>query len=176
MQDLALSVLNLDYPMVAIGIDPGQTTGVAVYLIEAEDKLPVQQQTLQWSDPDTVWQKMLKMKQTYQEFGIKHVVFVIEQFDKRPGVADPDFTPRFIIKDIERYLPEHTRVYQTPSQAKNLVKPAKAGAPDGLKRFGWYVVGMGHANDASRHVITFLVEKVKHMPTILKGWPRRGDH
>jgi hypothetical protein len=161
--------------MVVIGIDPGVTTGVAVYLIEAEDKPAELRDTFQWAEADLAWQKMQKMANTYREFGVKHVVFVIEQFDKRPGVVDPDFTPRFIINDIERYLPIETRVYQTPSQAKNLVKPAKSGTPDGLKRFGWYTVGMGHANDASRHVVTFLVEKVRHTPTILKGWPRRGD-
>jgi hypothetical protein len=102
------------------------------------------------------------------------VVFVIEQFDKRPGIADPDLTPKYIIRDIENNLPHRTFEWQIPAQAKNLVKPATKGVPDGLKRFGWYKVGMGHANDASRHVIVFLVEKIKHMPTILLGWPKKG--
>ena len=175
MQDLALSVLNLDYPMVAIGIDPGVTTGVAVFVLPGENEPAQLVENLQWGEPEKVWDKMLSLKHRYKVQGFKHIVFVIEQFDKRPGVVDPDFTPKFIINDIERYLPTEPRVYQTPSQAKNLVKPAKNGVADGLKRFGWYKVGMGHSNDASRHVITFLVEKVKHMPTILKGWPRRGD-
>lgn len=171
---MALTVLNLDYPLVAIGVDPGVTTGIAEYVINSADDLPVQANTFQWGDYEIVTGQMRERSHYWRELGFD-VVFVIEQFDKRPGVVDPDFTPKFIINDIERYLPDEKRIYQTPSQAKNLVKPAKAGVPDGLKRFGWYVVGMGHANDASRHVITFLVEKLKHMPTILRGWPKRGN-
>lgn len=169
---MGLRVLNLDYPMVVIGIDPGVTTGVAAYIVQSPDSLPVLDKTEQWGDPDHVVTNMLNTRYGYEQRGYKSV-FVIEQFDKRPGVADPDYTPKYIIRDIERYLPDAVRVYQTPSQAKNLVKPAHKGAPDGLKRFGWYQVGMGHANDASRHVITFLVEKVHHLPTTLKGWPKR---
>jgi hypothetical protein len=170
---LVLTVLNLDYPLAVIGVDPGGTTGVAEYLVHSADALPRLHGTKQWGDPDTVMLQMKGVADYWRAQGYQ-VVFVVEQFDKRPGIADPDFTPKFIINDINRYLTDEIIIWQTPSQAKNLVKPAKNGAADGLKRFGWYTPGMGHANDASRHVITFLVEKLHHMPTILKGWPKRG--
>lgn len=159
--------------MVVCGIDPGVTTGVAVYLVPSPEEPVVLLETQQWGNYEQVTALMLGIKRKYvnREAANGSCVFVIEQFDKRPGIVDPDFTPKFIINDIERYLPDEVTVYQTPSQAKNLVKPAKNGVPDGLKRFGWYVVGMNHANDASRHVITFLVERLRHMPTIIKGWP-----
>lgn len=159
-----------DYPFVAIGVDPGVTTGVSAFLV-TEDGVTMKE-SYQWGDPENVWCELDKLAFVYENIAHLEVVFVAEQFDKRPGVADPDFTPKYIIKDIETHLAHRTFIWQTPSQAKNLVKPATKGVPDGLKRFGWYQVGMGHANDASRHVIVFLVEKIKHMPTILLGWPK----
>lgn len=164
-----MALMTVEYPLVVVGIDPGVTTGVAIYGVAGPDRLPIQIAAEQWGDPDTVTSKMIALTEKY-----KNVIFVIEQFDKRPGVADPDYTPMFIIRDINRDMPDASIVWQIPAQAKNLVKPAKRGAPDGLKRFGWYVVGMGHANDASRHVIVFLVEKLHHKPTILRGWPKRN--
>lgn len=161
--------------MVVIGVDPGQTTGIAAYVVPAADKLPVLEHSLQWGDYHQVVLQLRDLRYSYEQRGFNNIVFVVEQFDKRPGVADPDFTPKFIINDIEQYMSDEIIVWLTPAQAKNLVKPANRGASDGLKRFGWYKVGMGHSNDASRHVITFLVEKLKHMPTIKKGWPPRGD-
>lgn len=171
--DLVLSVLNLDYPMAVIGIDPGGTTGVAEYLVKSENEKPILHDTHQWGDRNEVWKQMRELALVWRSAEV-NPIFTIEQFDKRPGIADPDYSSMYIINDIERYLPGEKRVYFTPSQGKNLVKPAHRGAPDGLKRFGWYVPGMGHANDASRQVIVFLVEKLKHRPTILLGWPKRN--
>lgn len=165
-----MALLQIDYPMVVVGVDPGVTTGVAIYGLASSDKYPVLLSAEQWGNPESVSTRMRELLGKY-----KNVVFVIERFDKRPGVVDPDYTPMFIINDINRDLPDATIVWQTPSQAKNLVKPARRGVPDGLKRWGWYEVGKGHANDASRHVITFLVEKLAHIPTIKRGWPPRGD-
>lgn len=168
---LKKKILQLpDYPFVAIGVDPGGTTGVSVFVVHEDATMPFA--FYQWGNPDTVYAELEALAVEYEEeYGLP-IVFVIEQFDKRPGVADPDFTPKFIINDIERNLSHRTIVWQIVSAAKNLVKPATKGREDGLKRFGWYQVGMGHANDATRHVIMFLVETMKHMPTIKRGWPK----
>lgn len=169
-------LLNLDYPMVLIGVDPGGTTGIAVYDVPSPDELPRLAGYYQWADSWTIAAQLMALKSKVQkQRPDAQVAFVVEQFDNRPGIVDPDFTPKYIIRDIDRDMANEQVFYQTPSQAKNLVKPAHRGTPDGLKRFGWYQVGMGHANDASRHVIVFLVEKLHHMPTILKGWPRRDN-
>jgi hypothetical protein len=157
------------YPVTVIGVDPGATTGIAEYIVR--DNGAEQTYVGQWTDPDAVAQDLIVRAKASKY----PVVFVVERFDNRPGVVNPDFTPKFVIRDIKRWVePAYTVVWQTPSQAKNLVKPPHVGKPDGLKRFGYYVVGKRHANDASRHVIVFLVEQLKHMPTILKGWPKRG--
>lgn len=167
---LNMSILKIDYPFVLIAVDPGGTTGIAVYNVTEESASPIKFE--QWGDPDNVWRELQKLADEYENSG-SEVIIVIEQWDKRPGIASPDFTPMFIIKDIKRNL-DYNIIWQTVSQAKNLVKPATNGAPDGLKRFGWYQPGMRHANDASRHAILFLTETIKHMPTILRGWPKRG--
>lgn len=172
-EELRLALIKVDYPFAVIGIDPGGTTGAASYIVESADKPPIQDKTAQWGEPDHVTTKMMDWRYRYNQLGIDNVVFAIEQFDNRPGIVDPDLTPLYIINDIKRYMPDAKVFWQTPAQAKNLVKPAVKGAPDGLRRFGWYQPGLGHANDASRHVITFLVEKVHHKPTILLGWPKR---
>jgi hypothetical protein len=172
---VAQLLLTLAYPMVLIGVDPGGTSGIAVYDVPSADEPARHVGYEQWSDSWTIASQLLALKSKIQKQrpGVQ-VVFVVEQFDNRPGIVDPDLTPKYIIRDIDRDMANEQVFYQTPSQAKNLVKPAHRGTPDGLKRFGWYKVGMGHANDASRHVIVFLVEKLHHMPTITKGWPKRG--
>lgn len=169
---MTTTLLHLDYPMVLIGVDPGGTTGVSVYGLNAEDTPAFLLDSIQWGDPDTVSTHLQALVKKWRDASF-NVVLIIEQFDKRPGIVEPDYSSMYIIRDIERDMPNETIVWFTPSQAKNLVKPAHKGAPDGLKKFGWYKVGMGHANDASRHVIVFLVERLHHMPTILRGWPKR---
>jgi hypothetical protein len=128
---------------------------------------------LQLTEPSKVAQELGAIGLTYDEHGY-NIRYVIEQFDNRPGVVNPDFTPKYVINDIKNLIAEEYIQWQTPSQAKNLVKPSHNGTADGLKRFGWYQTKFRHANDASRHVIVYLVERLKHKPTILKGWPKRG--
>lgn len=156
-----------------IGFDPGVTSGVAVLHLTDDSVECVAQ--LQWGDPDTVWQKLHALARKLEP-QVDEVIIVSEQFDKRPGVINPDFTPKFINRDIDNNIHDFKVVYQIPSAAKNLVKPPgprnKSGS-DQLKRFKMYGVGKPHANDATRHSIVYAVEIIKHMPTILLGWPRR---
>jgi hypothetical protein len=166
-------VAVVEYPAALIGVDPGGTTGVAVYTVEDGNQPAELKDVLQLTDPDSVATDLCSLGLVYaeQHYNIRYVV---EQFDNRPGVVNPDFTPKYVIRDIKNAIPEEYIQWQTPSQAKNLVKPSHNGTSDGLKRFGWYQTKFRHANDASRHVIVYLVERLKHKPTILKGWPKRG--
>lgn len=166
-------VAVVGYPAALIGVDPGGTTGVAVYTVDGPDKEAKLSEALQFDDFTTAAEEIGTLGLVYDYRGY-NIRYVIEQFDNRPGVVDPDFSPKYVINDLKRLINEEYVQWQTPSQAKNLVKPATAGKPDGLKRFGWYQTKFRHANDASRHVIVYLVEKMKHKPTILKGWPKRG--
>lgn len=161
------------YPVVVIGVDPGGTTGVCDMLF-TEDSVEVLD-TDQWGEPNDVWKELRLRAVKYRKMGYR-VVLVVEQFDKRPGVVNPDFTPKYINRDIENNLSDFDIKWQVPAAAKNLVKPArKGGGVDGLKRFGWYKMKSPHSNDATRHVIVYGVESLRHMPLILKGWPKPKD-
>lgn len=129
----------------------------------------------QWGDPDHVWKAIETLVHDWQI--TNRVVLVVEQFDKRPGIINPDFTPKFINRDIEINITDVEIVWQIPAAAMNLVRPPghKHKGQDQLKRFGWYKTNNTHANDAVRHAIVYAVEKLRHMPTILLGWPKPKD-
>lgn len=160
----------MDYPQYIIGIDPGVTTGVAVMaLLDSEYKLV---DTFQWKDPDFVWEKIHELIVSHkEEVGPERVTVLCESFEVRPDVLDPDETPKYIIKDLERYVePEHEIRYQQASVAKVGVPPAKSGRPDRLKAFGLYQRGYRHANDAIRHIVAYAIEKLRYRPLIVAGW------
>lgn len=164
----------MEYPQIVIAIDPGGTTGVAVMeLGEIEFKLL---KTYQWGDPDEVWEKIHREVVAWRDFiGPEKLYVICESFEIRPDVLDPDETPKYIIKDLERFVaPEHEIHYQQASMAKVGVPPAKGGQPDALKRFGLYQRGMRHTNDAIRHIVAYALDKLRYRPLIVAGWGTPG--
>lgn len=161
------------YPLLVVAVDPGGTTGVAVFKFTEETVEYIDH--YQWGDPDYVWRKIHELVHACQK--VHETVLVVEQFDKRPGIINPDFTPKYIGRDITNNIDDVEIVWQTPSVAMNLVRPPgkRHKGPDQLKRFGWYNTSNTHANDAARHAIVYAVETLKHMPTILRGWPKPKD-
>lgn len=157
---------------VIIAIDPGKTTGVAkLRLTDKDFKL-----TGKWEfpDPDTVWEPI---KQVIEEAKKQDedVTVLCESFELRPDVAQPDETPKYIIKDLNRYVePEHEIEYQMASQAKVGVPPGRNGRRDRLHSFGLHQRGYRHANDAIRHALVYAIEKLRHRPLIVKGWGLPG--
>jgi hypothetical protein len=162
--------ITYTYPLVVIGLDPGVTSGVSVFRFTVEDCEFIEH--MQWGSPDTVWEELQALADHYNETD-GNVVLVIESFDKRPGIVSPDYTPKYINRDIKNHLTGYPIIWQIPAAAKTLVPPARKGGTDALKRFGFYRVSNRHANDATRHVIVFAVDKLMHYPTILKGWPQQ---
>lgn len=165
----------MEYPQYIIAIDPGVTTGIAVMeLGETEFRLT---EVHQWGDPDFVWEKILKLIETYKTHSgdPERVTVLCESFEIRPDVLDPDETPKYIIKDLERYVePDHEIRYQQASVAKVGVPPAKGGKPDRLKAFGLYQRGRRHTNDAIRHIVAYALEKLRYRPLIIAGWGLPG--
>lgn len=165
--------MALERPLVIIAVDPGGTTGVAVFGLTETTVEYIEH--YQWGDPDHVWMKIRDLVQRWQA---KHdTVLVVEQFDKRPGIINPDFTPKYINRDITNNITGVEIVWQIPSVAMNLVRPPgkRHKGADQLKRFGWYKTTETHANDAARHAIVYAVDKLRHMPTINRGWPKPKD-
>lgn len=104
------------------------------------------------------------------------VHLVMEQFDKRPGIINPDYSAKFVERDIDNNVAGyHFKEKQIPAMAKNFIKEARRsnGQGDGLKRFGLYQTGLKHSNDSLRHAVTYAVVKLKHEPLILRGWPKQ---
>jgi len=159
----------LPYPLIVVAVDPGGTTGIAVFKFTEESVEYLEHHQL--GDPDYVWQKIHSLVH-YWQAGY-NTVLVVEQFDQRPGIINPDFTPKYISRDITNNILDVDIVWQIPGQAMNLVRPpsARHKGPDQLKRFGWYKTTNTHANDAARHAIVYGVEKLRHMPLIRLGWP-----
>lgn len=157
---------------VIIGIDPGGTTGVAVMAL-SDDSYKLLE-VLQLKDPDTVWEPLYDLIAKYHD-KYDDVYTICESFEIRPDVYDPDETPKYIIKDLERYVQPHFEInYQQASLAKVGVPPAKQGRPDRLKSFGLYQRGMRHSNDAVRHIVAYALDKLRFLPLIIAGWGLPG--
>lgn len=157
---------------ILIAIDPGQTTGVAkLRLTDNDFKL---EGVWQLTDPDTVWEPLKQIIEAAKERD-EDVTVLCESFELRPDVAQPDETPKYIIKDLERFVePEHPIEYQMASQAKVGVPPGRAGKRDRLYAFGLHQKGFRHANDAIRHCLVYAIEKLRHRPLIFRGWGTPG--
>jgi len=161
-------------PVIVVAVDPGITTGIAVFKFSDDDAEYLEHH--QWEDPDTAWRVIHNLVH-YWQAGYD-TILVVEQFDKRPGIINPDFTPKYIGRDIANNIDDVEIVWQIPGAAMNLVKPVSAKGNKGgdhLKRFGWYLRSNVHANDAARHAIVYAVDVLHHMPTILRGWPKPKD-
>lgn len=155
-----------------IAIDPGGTTGIAVMKLTDTDfdLLEVHQ----WGDPDSVHEPILELITRYSE-EFEDTYVICESFEIRPDVLAPDETPKYIIKDLERFVqPHHEINYQQASVAKVGVPPAKGGRPDRLKAFGLYQRSMRHSNDAIRHIVSYALDKLRYRPLIIAGWGLPG--
>lgn len=155
-----------------VAIDPGGTTGVAA--MELTDDGFKLVRLYQWGDPDSVYERILDLLNELS--GEYDDMFVIcESFEIRPEVIDPDETPKYIIKDLERFVEPYYEIrYQQASVAKVGVSPPRNGNPDRLKAFGLYQRGYRHANDAIRHIVAYSIEKLRHRPLIVAGWGLPG--
>lgn len=155
-----------------IGIDPGGTTGVAILRLTDGDFELLS--VAQLGDPDNVWKELYNIIEAYNNEH-EDVVVLCESFEMRPDVISPDETPKYIIKDLNRYVEPHFPIeYQMASQAKTGVPPGRNGRRDRLHSFGLYQRGYRHANDAIRHCLVYAIDKVRHRPIILRGWGSPG--
>ncbi len=162
--------------MLLIGIDPGVTTGVCALNLEKE--FFELDGTWQLGNPDAVYEDLEDLIAGYElVYGEEDVLVLCESFEIRPDVIDPDETPKYIIKDLDRYVaPQRGErfKYRMASQAKTGVPPARNGRQDRLKAFGLYQTGQRHANDAIRHCVSYALDKLHYAPLIKAGWGAPG--
>jgi hypothetical protein len=149
--------------MIVLGLDPGGKTGVCHY--NTEFPRPAFFEVEGSTKGFIEWWK----KDNANPFGLTQAgTIVVESFKLDGRTAQPDLTP----VEIKGFLDGTGKVtaYQSPSQAKSLITNTI------LKRAGLYPrrgqVKGGHAVDALRHILYYLVVTLKHRETIELLWPR----
>lgn len=146
-----------DYPMRALAVDPGGMTGLAWY-----DDAPFFRSTETATYEETV------RSVTDVLHNDKPDVLICEAFLIRSNTHKLDagsFNQTTDLIGACRLLCwqfDTEFVRQTPAEAKSFADDAK------LRRLGWYsVTPGGHANDATRHLLTYLA-KQRYVP-VLEG-------
>ncbi len=162
--------------MLVMGIDPGVTTGIAVYDSEPADPLET---CMSWE----ISSKHLGKGERDACFRIANVVeslastvdaIVIESFVLRSSARQQDKTLLAPVRVTSRVLGildergvttsddesgEVTHIkgtpldFQQPSLAKTTVKDAK------LKKMGLWIVGEKHSRDAMKHAVTYVMRQ-----------------
>lgn len=139
-----------------ISFDPGGTTGVSIIsfdesyysLVETMQIAGGLSGFIRWAGPHDFRQ---------------YDVIVCEDFTLRPGVHGADITPAYVIGALEAIVDGVMPVvYQQPSQKKLC-------GDERLERLEVRKPGVPHANDATRHGIIYLRNKM-HLPVLEKGW------
>lgn len=134
-----------------LGVDPGETTGVATYL---DGKF----YSLQLPSTDAGPFLMGFIDAAARRPGILHVA--CERYVIGTNTAKKSRQPAAaaligVLKEHSRPLNNIIFEQQNASEAKKL------GNNVFLKRIEWFNPGKGHANDAARHILLFLL---RHFP------------
>lgn len=128
--------------MLIVAVDPGLTTGIAVW----------NDGRFHSEENDDPMMTLLGL-----DFAIEKADHIVcENFVPRPRVTwQPDAL--HIIGTL-RYLCWRAQVpFHLPKQGGNTAK--SYATDERLKKAGFYVPGKGHANDAARHLLKFLVRQ-----------------
>lgn len=152
--------------MIIQAIDPGVSTGVVIARVDTEVEILYFDQFICSTHVET--SKVLE--DLIKRFDVD--VVVSEQFDLRPSNKfTADLTPVKVNAVLDWFVDGIH--YQTPAQAKGLVKDAT------LKNLGWWLTGKdvnykdaNDVRDAFRHLVYYLVHDLKHKWTLEGGWPR----
>lgn len=128
-----------------VAVDPGGTTGIAVW----SPDLGLSLREIAPASNAVDWLADIAR-------GPK-VTFVVERYIITPATAKMSQQHDALeiigaLKFIARKY-NHPLVMQTPAEAKKFSTDAK------LKTVGWYQPGHGHARDASRHALLFLAKQ-----------------
>lgn len=128
---------------VVVGVDPGGTTGIALW----SPQLGLSLRQVEGADHAVDWLADMARQLT-------NATFVVEKYIITPATAklSQQHDPLEIIGAL-KYVTRrhgHKMVMQSPSEAKAF------STNDKLKRVEWYQPGQDHARDASRHVLLYL--------------------
>lgn len=126
-----------------VGVDPGGTTGICIW----NRAVGISLREVEGAEHAVDWLASMAN-------AMHGTVFVVERYIITPATAkmSQQHDALEIIGALKYLVRQHDHhlVLQTPAAAKGFATDEK------LKRAGWYKPGMGHARDASRHVLTYL--------------------
>lgn len=103
------------------------------------------------------------LKSAISKKDVVETIFVVEKYIMNSKITQSPWSLE--TTGLIRYVAVRNQIpleSQTPSQAKNLV------SNDVLKRAELYVAGQGHAMDAVRHALYFMIIKKKVLQECLK--------
>lgn len=135
-----------------LSIDPGKMTGVALFEAPSWDDAPALMYTAELEQFETCAYVERFLDENYE-----YTELVLERFK----ISDVDANWSLEIIGTVRYLAAKrglTITLQTPADAKGFV------TNEMLQGLGyWHVGGAGHANDAIRHGVLYMVRKSNAM-------------
>jgi hypothetical protein len=134
--------------------DPGETTGwchlsihdgeVGVFSCGETDHLGIG--NLLFDNPS--------LKAAVSKRDVVETIFIVEKFIMNAKITQSPWSLE--TTGLIRYFADHNEipvVFQSPSQAKSLVKN------EVIQRAGLYIAGKGHAMDSVRHALYYLIVK-----------------
>lgn len=132
-----------------VAIDPGQTTGVAVFTDRTFASFEIEGRCNMYA-----W-----LRDMFDDTLVQGDRVICESFRISPGTAklSPQYDALYLYGAAEMltYTNNLLFVPQTPSEAKSFSTDAK------LKYLGWYRPSLGgHQNDAARHLLRWLIVTV----------------
>jgi len=139
-----------------IALDPGGTTGVAIYERtsgsnrEADNDFTWETRQLSGVHHDTLWD-LLENEGPWTTVIYERFMYQRRELDRGVSLVLDSVEYIGVVKLWHlRHLEEVDLVCQTPAQAKNLWTDQK------LKRLELYKANAPHANDATRHLLYYL--------------------
>lgn len=139
-----------------LGSDPGKLTGLCLYLYENKIATRV------WAKEANEYDADFIIEETISQYAPDIVVinekfFITERTYKLPE-APWSLEKTGVIKYMcNKYGVKYN--WQSPTDAKNFVPDERLRALD-----EWFIGGEGHARDAIRHAITFMVNMYRWSP------------
>jgi hypothetical protein len=159
-------------PFFLAAMDPGATTGLALFDIQKNSYSLVTYQAVPY-EPTMMSSPVMVLKEWKEIHGRQPHALVYENFHIRPDAVDPDTKALNVIGGVEHWLMEHTPYIDVtayePVQGKHFVTDeilANAGLLVSRKHED------RHVRDATRHAVTYLQKKIRHLALCRAAWPR----
>jgi len=137
-----------------IAVDPGKTSGVATWDGEKFDSMELDVSSF-FDDVHTMIHQAVGRGDTVR---LVSESFIITVHTAKNTQATWSLELIGVLKFFAHAYKLEPLVLQQPSTGKAFGTDAK------LRHMGWYRKGMGHANDAARHLLTFMATR-KMIPT-----------